>query len=230
MGINNKTQKENLQNLLKNLDANSRPRTIMSTFRSIAKELFNNYHIQKGDQEYYFMNLEFYFFNKCHQDIITYPRDYSEGKWFFHPSGVDLTFNGFILSKDTSNINVNTDYFGGILIREIVKKSDIYKPFKGPHVCEWELFDAFDALSSTTSIPYIERNENDLGFSDDDIRIARSKRYFTYKGDKVDNKYKELNPIFNGIKITSRQFEGFLNAKHAYRVNYDDLKKKLLSI
>jgi hypothetical protein len=206
------------------LDANSDRNMIGAKFEEIAKELFNNYHIQKGDNEYYFMNLEFYFFNKGHQDIITYPRHLTEGKWFFHSSGVDLTLNSQLVSKNKKEIDANTDFFGGILIREIVRKnkSGELKKFIGPQVCEWELFDLFDALSPTACVPFVKRNKS-LG----EVKYSKCERHFTYNGDKIERKYNELIKIFNGINLKIKEFEDFLNAEYAYNVSYEDLRNRI---
>jgi len=221
--------KNNLQSLLMSLDANSDKDKIKSTFEEIAMELFNNYHIQKGKQEYYFMNIEFYFFNKGHQDIITYPRHLTEGKWFFHSSGVDLTLNSQLASENTKEIDANTDFFGGILIRSLVKKSEEKVTLKGPHLCEWEIFDVFDALSPMSSVPYIESNKS-LGYTKDEIKKCKCKRVFSYKGDKIDNKFNELNKLFKEINLSVEQFETFLKMKYAYKVNEDDLRKRINSL
>ena len=82
-----------LKSLLGSFDANSKLPEITNIFEKVAIELFNKFHIQKGDQEYYFSNLEFYFCNQYHLDIITYPRQLPKGKWFFHQSGFDFTFD-----------------------------------------------------------------------------------------------------------------------------------------
>lgn len=71
METKSNTQDENLQNLLSSLNANSSKDNIVATFEKIAKKLLNNYHIKKGEEEYYFMHIEFYFCNKNHLDIIT---------------------------------------------------------------------------------------------------------------------------------------------------------------
>jgi len=219
----------NLQRLLMSLDANSDKDKIKLTFEEIAMELFNNYHIQKGKQEYYFMNIEFYFFNKGHQDIITYPRHLTEGKWFFHSSGVDLTFKSQLVSENIKEIDANTDFFGGILIRSLVRKSEEKITLKGPHICEWEIFDEFDALSPMTRVPYIESNKS-LGYTNDDIKKCQCKRVFSYKGDKIDNKYNELNQKFKGIDLSLEQFETFLKMEYAYKINEDELRKRINSL
>ena len=179
-----------LKSLLGSFDANSKLPKITKIFEEVAIELFNKFHIQKGDQEYYFSNLEFYFCNQYHLDIITYPRQLPEGKWFFHQSGFDLTFASKYDIDNEGKINTEKEfYFGGILIREVIKKSSC-KTFNGPYKCEWEIFDTLDALSQETSVPHIEPNE-DLNFRIGK-EIISDHRYFSYDDAKKTKKYNVL--------------------------------------
>ena len=82
---------------------------ILTEFEEAAKLLMNLCSIKKGEKEYEIVDVEFYMYNSQHPDVITYPRDMMMGRWFFHPSGVDLTFDS------------TPDRFGGILIRGILK-------------------------------------------------------------------------------------------------------------
>lgn len=198
-------------------------------FQEIANCLFNNYHIQKGNQEYYFSKIEFYFCNNNHKDIITYPRNLSEGKWFFHQSGFDLTFESLYSLNENGKIDTSKEfYFGGILVREVVKKTAKCELLDGPYKCEWEIFDIFDALRPTTSIPYIEQNKN-LGFSLG-REIKSCKRHFSYNDEKKTNKYKELINTYSMIDITEQDFIDFLDKKYAYRISEDDLRTKILTL
>lgn len=61
-------------------------------FEEIARLLMNNFVIAKGNVKYEIVEIEFYLYTPQHPDIITYPRAISAGRWYFHPSGVDLTF------------------------------------------------------------------------------------------------------------------------------------------
>ena len=47
---------------------------IEERFEQIAKMLFESFAIQKGEMVYLFKEIEFYFYNKNHCDIITHPR------------------------------------------------------------------------------------------------------------------------------------------------------------
>lgn len=56
------------------LNADMSAAEIESRFTQIARLLFGDFAIQKGDKIYLFKEIEFYFYNKHHQDIITHPR------------------------------------------------------------------------------------------------------------------------------------------------------------
>ena len=74
------------------LNSSSTDPEIRDAFKDIAGDLFRNYHIEKSGKSYSIANIEFYFCNPKHPDIITYPRSINAGRWFFHQSGIDLTF------------------------------------------------------------------------------------------------------------------------------------------
>ncbi len=117
-------------------------------FNDIAQEILTNYVIKKGDKEYAIVEIEFYFYSKTHPDVITYPRRVDVGHWFFHQSGVDLTFQS------------NGDEFGGILIRGIKDLSDGYN-FFGPQKCVDVLWDSFNAFNpKVEEYPRLEYKEN----------------------------------------------------------------------
>ena len=107
---------KNLQSLLKCLNIKSTQTEIKKVFCVIANKLFRNYHIVKGENTYDFLEIEFYFYSPNHRDLITYPRNGRKpGMWFFHMSGVDITFG-------TNDKEVDHPLmYGGILIRSIVK-------------------------------------------------------------------------------------------------------------
>lgn len=116
-------------------DLLNRPTPDMTTgevsklFQEIAEALMGNYIIAKGDNRYAIVEIEFYLYTDEHPDYITYPRIIEAGRWFFHQSGVDLTFRSegvesykgkdkrtyYRLEKDKKHV------FGGILIRGLYK-------------------------------------------------------------------------------------------------------------
>ena len=132
---------EELKHLL-TIEPCSEVQEIENTFHNLAYELINNYGIEKRGVIYRFIEIEFYH-NKTDMGAtkeITYRRIAEAGEWFFHPSGIDLTFNS------------NNESYGGILIRSI-KCGD--KFICGPHNVEFELFDKFNALADPDNFPII---------------------------------------------------------------------------
>ena len=126
-------------------------------FKDLADTLFQNTQIRKGDKYYRFTNIEFYLYNDRHRDIITYPRISDGGEWFFHASGVDITFKSSVEMGGKKPLLTEDACFGGILIRGIApadkvdKKHEIDGPIK---VCD-ELFDKFNAFDSPTDFPVL---------------------------------------------------------------------------
>lgn len=111
-------------------------------FKEIARILFDQYAIQKNDQLYRLIEIEFYWNSPKHVDDTTYKRkhiDPKSGEWFFHYSGVDIALR-----------NEMTGGFGGILIRGLYNlNEDIDQKeriIKGPMVCAMKLFSGFDAF------------------------------------------------------------------------------------
>ena len=124
-------------------------------FKEIAKLLMNQCVIAKGDIYYEIVEIEFYLYSPDHQDVIVYPRKLSAGQWFFHQSGVDLTFES------------NDKQFGGILIRGIKRLTPNpdydNRPLLilGPQKCVNELWDNFSAFQEDpTEYPIIKKNLN----------------------------------------------------------------------
>lgn len=219
---------EELKSLLSALDANSIRNQVELHFGEVAKRLLNDYHILKGDEEYYFVNIEFYFCNKDHLDLITYPRTVGEGKWFFHQSGVDLTFRSRFspYPEEKTVVDVSKEFFfGGILVRDILKRNG-NEFFNSPYKCEWELFDVFDAVSPNTSeIPRIVRNKEHLG-----LETCSESRRFSYDNEKIGKKYQELtNKMFVGDLATNEEeFRRYIEEKnYAYKIDRKELTQKL---
>lgn len=123
-------------------------------FKRIAEILMNNCAISKGKNRYEIVEIEFYFFTPDHQDVIVYPRTQPAGQWFFHPSGVDLTFES------------NEKQFGGILIRG-VRNIDTGKLTLGPLNCVnilWDKADAFKIHENEypTIVEYSEKFDENI--------------------------------------------------------------------
>lgn len=134
-------------------------------FDDIAKILLNKVAICKGEKIFYIKDIEFYLYENNHRDIITYPRICKAGQWFFHPSGIDISFESSVEvnSNDYELFQpiLNEDaFFGGVLIRAIYPAdkapSDACKyNLDGPHKVEWALFDSFDAFNEVIDFPHL---------------------------------------------------------------------------
>jgi len=126
-------------------------------FASIAQDLLTHYIIQKGEAKYRITDIEFYLYHDGHKDIITYPRICTAGSWFFHSSGVDITFESDVFfPKNSKKPRLTSNaFFGGILIRGIEKivPGGKNEPIKGPMLSCDELFDQFDAFGNVQNFP-----------------------------------------------------------------------------
>jgi hypothetical protein len=186
---------------LANIDVNQ----IDERFEEIAKLLFEACFIQKGDDRYEFLEIEFYYYTKGFEDIIAYPRDVEAGKWFFHNSGVDIS-----LESKCENINCysnkrkpDNDYFGGVLIRSLLKnESEI---ITGPLKCNWALFDFFDAFQiETKNQPLIvKKNVNK------NISILKTNRYIPMKDEKARLRFGENYTVFK--EYQKKRYRFYIN-------------------
>lgn len=95
---------------------------IEGSFNSIASELMNEYVLKVNDTDYRITEIEFYYQGGNHNDnyIHGHSLQMTKGKWYFHGSGIDLTFG-------------SEGIYGGVLLRAIynLKTSEyIYGPIK----------------------------------------------------------------------------------------------------
>lgn len=140
---------------------------------NLASILLHDVAILKGNKKYILTDIEFYFYCPTHQDIITYPRNSKAGEWFFHSSGVDLSFESNVPMREKASTGklvpclTSDSAFGGILIRGI-KHIDCFSDHQeekyklnGPmKVCE-ELFDKFDAFGEVNNFPRLTLESHD---------------------------------------------------------------------
>lgn len=141
------------------------------TFDKIAEILLNKVAIRKGEKIFYIKDIEFYLYENNHRDIVTYPRICKAGQWFFHTSGIDISFESSVDVKSNDYelfqpILREDAFFGGVLIRAIYPAdkapSDACKyNLDGPHKVEWALFDCFDAFNETTNFPHLIEHKHE---------------------------------------------------------------------
>lgn len=171
-----------------------------SILEKCAKKLMGKYCIKKTDFFYQIAEIEFYFYSPNHRDIITYPRRCSEKLWFFHQSGVDLTIESSYEGMDP--------YFGGILIRSIIKYDKTGKKLGticGPQKCVNELFDVLNAVDNSNELTPL-LGKHDFG----NVEVASTQRYISFNipaknfKEGCDEKEKYQNEIKELVKIKLR--------------------------
>lgn len=156
----------------KNLEESTKSNKLTEVFEEIADILLKKVAIRKGDKAYYIREIEFYLYNDQHRDIITYPRTCEAGQWYFHSSGVDISFESYVKTNENEYglfqpVLDKDSFFGGILIRQIYPAdkapADAAKcRLDGPHKVEWELFDKFDAFNEVQDFPHFVACEHEV--------------------------------------------------------------------
>ena len=155
---------------LMTLDANMNTNDIEDRFEQIAMMLFESFAIQKGEKKYLFKEIEFYFYNKNHRDIITHPRISKPMCWYVNDfGGIDLNFSCIIKRESRPNsrgkivekyVLDDSAYFGGILIRQLISE-DGCEVLNRPWACE-ELFRCYDATGVDRGFPVLVDHNNDV--------------------------------------------------------------------
>ena len=150
---------EQLRQLM-TLDANMNTSDIEERFEQIAKVLFECFAIQKGGTMYLFKEIEFYFYNKNHRDIITHPRESKPLCWYINDfGGIDLNFGSKIrYEKRLNSKGKIVENFGGILIRQLISE-DGCEVLNGPWACA-ELFRCYDATGVDHGFPVLVEHDN----------------------------------------------------------------------
>lgn len=180
-----------------------KPEEVFNEFMGFATSLMKNFQIEKGDNRYWMTDIEFYIYTDSHRDIITYPRNCEAGRWFFHASGVDISFQSKVELKEHPKKRHMMPYltkdavFGGILIRGIVRDLTGVAPVDGPmKVCD-ELFNQFDAFDKPGDFPKIVEAKESRGvrvIPDEDGRYGLK--------DNAIEKVKSIRYNYSGIDET----------------------------
>lgn len=126
---------------------------IEQDFLRIASELMNSWVLKIETAEYRITEIEFYFNSSFHNDDYAHSHilQKESGRWYFHGSGVDLTFG-------------SKDIYGGILIRAIYNlKSQNY--IYGPINCITEIFSNLTTIyESKFNFGLVPANNKKLDF------------------------------------------------------------------
>jgi len=122
-------------------------------FLRIATDLMNSWILKVENAHYRITEIEFYFKSKLHNDSYIHGHELQQelGRWYFHGSGIDLTFG-------------SDDILGGILIRAVYNiktKKYVY----GPLNIITELFSHLPSVyESAFSFGLIPNNNDEIEF------------------------------------------------------------------
>ena len=208
---------ESLRKLMK-LDACMNTSDIENRFGEIAEQLFRHFAIQQGKKIYLFKEIEFYFFNQHHLDIITHPRESEPLRWYVNDfGGIDLNFASRIEYDKASKKFILDDnaLFGGILLRKLISE-DGSEELKGPWACA-ELFRWHDAIGSDPAFPKLVEHDNGV------VGYIQNKRTNLLTGSKTDEKVRKKVNYILGIykelpenKDFCQDFDTFYNKPYKY--------------
>jgi hypothetical protein len=137
---------------------------IDADFQRIANDLLNNWVLKIENALYRITEIEFYYKNgEFHNDTYIHGHDLQKqkGKWYFHGSGIDITFG-------------NDNAHGGILIRAICQVNEGKEKYcYGPLNCILEIFSNLSSIyKSEMSFCLIPAND-DLFEKEKPIRAQR---------------------------------------------------------
>jgi len=202
---------------LMTLDAAMNTTDIEERFEKIAKMLFESFAIQKGEKKYLFKDIEFYFYNKNHCDIITHPRESKPLCWYVNDfGGIDLNFGSKIRYEKRLNSNGkkvekcvldDSAYFGGILIRQLISE-DGCEILSGPLACA-ELFRCHNATGVDKEFPVLVDNNAIVKYiRKPRVNLLRSKQSVE---DKVNNILYQYHDNIQSFKETL--YQDFINFK-----------------
>ena len=207
---------------LMTLDADINTPEIELRFEQIAMMLFESFAIQKGEKKYLFKEIEFYFYNKNHRDIITHPRASKSLCWYVNDfGGIDLNFESKIKFENRLNSkgkNVEkyvlyySAYFGGILIRQLISE-DGCEVLNGPWACA-ELFRCYDATDVDHEFPILVEHDNGMvGYiRKPRVNILTSQQTVEGKVNYILSEYHE----YPGSEGLYGDFASFLKKRYRY--------------
>ncbi|MCI7425416.1 MAG: peptidyl-arginine deiminase, partial [Prevotella sp.] len=164
-----------------------------------------------------FKEIEFYFYNKNHRDIITHPRESKPLCWYINDfGGIDLNFGSKIRYEKRLNSNGkkvekcvldDSAYFGGILIRQLISE-DGCEILSGPLACA-ELFRCHNATGVDKEFPVLVDNNAIVKYiRKPRVNLLRSKQSVE---DKVNNILYQYHDNIQSFKETL--YQDFINFK-----------------
>jgi hypothetical protein len=187
---------EELKELMR-ISPDASPEEIRKRFGEIADVLIKRTYIQRGTERFDIDEIEFYYYNKNHRDLITYPRKTSALQWYRNAFfGVDLTFESNIETEIVDGdlcftLEKGNPSFGGILLRKLNHNGIV---ISGPRLCANKLFDVLDATHFPDDYPLLKIDKSkDRDYS---IKPAARTNIVSKKDEETINK-KVKNILWN---------------------------------
>ncbi len=194
---------------LKNILENPQGFGSVWSLENLANILLNEVQIKKRQNIYRIICAELYLYNEKHPDPAVYERNCSAGMWYFHNSGVDISFKSFN-EKCNDKITKNS-YFGGILVRGIepINSKNTDKNIKdNPLNVLDELFDAFSAFEiSTNEFPKIVDRE----ISGNEEILYETRKNIT--ADKLNKRKEKFELCGKAEKFANKEYKFFIKSE-----------------
>lgn len=193
-------------NMLKHLQI-SNPESPLGDFKRIADILLNRSILRINDKTYRICSIEFYYQNNHHQDKAAHQhkRQLSTGEWYFHGSGLDITFG-------------NQNEYGGILIQVLKEMEEPEEFIIGPLNVVTKLFENFGQVDKRENIFGLEEfnhNKEDIisaprvGLNKITVGedFSRGYRFLIFPREAHKNKKEIINHIVSTTKMTEKEAE-----------------------
>lgn len=195
---------------LKEILENTQNFNVEQDLKEIADILLNKIYIKKGENHYKIISAELYIYNSTHLDPAVYERNCKAGMWYFHNSGVDISFKSF--SEKCNDKIAKNSYFGGILLRGIKPVNFEYSSKKDisdmPLNVLDELFDAFSAFEiSTNEFPKIVDRKN---YGDEKISYKKRKNI---TADKLNKRKEKFELCGKAEKFANKEYKFFIKSE-----------------
>lgn len=174
------------------ISSSSTEMEIQNAFGEIAELLINHAIIRRAERSFRIEEIEFYYYNNQHRDLITYPRITKPMQWYRNAFfGIDLTFDSYLNTQIHDGEELfsldDSSSFGGILIRRLSCDGAIIDK---PRNCANVLFDVLDASRAPIDFPVLTIEEQGRG-----LNIEKAGRTNIIKERSIDMAKKKVETI-----------------------------------
>ncbi|MFT7036945.1 MAG: 3-methyladenine DNA glycosylase Mpg [Cyclobacteriaceae bacterium] len=183
------------------------PNNPIADFERIADHILNKCILRVGNKSYRICSIEFYYQQEKHLDKAAHAhqRQLSCGEWYFHGSGLDITFG-------------NETEYGGILIQAIKEIEEPFRFIAGPLKTVTTIFENFGAVSNrqiSFGLDLFEHSEEEIisaprvGLNQETVGESFDKgyRFLIFPKEAHARKIDIINHLVNSNKMTKNEAE-----------------------